>query len=139
MPLPPKDEWLKVRAAKGSMYFGFYADDDVLQRVLAAGCRKLRPGRRKFNDAFIYPALLWLRSRYGSQIGLHLAAVPQRAKDLNPGIEMEVDEDVFIIGLFELEEESYFNRLTQKEVDEIAELMGTKPTWWRITHLMRSV
>ncbi|KAM5542333.1 hypothetical protein V8D89_003792 [Ganoderma adspersum] len=140
LPLPPMDEWAEVTAANGSMYFGFYADADMLQRVLSSFCPKLRPGRREFNDAFIYPALMYLRSHYGrSDIGLHVAAVPQRAKDLNPEIEEEVGENVLIIGLFALEEESYLNRMTQKEVDEIAELMGTKPTWWRITHLMPSI
>ena len=71
-----------------------------------------------------------------------MAAVAQPAKDLNPGpgmIKEEVGEDVLVLGLFALEEESYLSRMTQREVDEIAEMTGMKPTWWRITHLMCSV
>ncbi|KAI1795067.1 hypothetical protein LXA43DRAFT_1178964 [Ganoderma leucocontextum] len=137
-PLPPTDEWLKVKAAKGCMYYGFYADDDMLQQMLASRYPELRD--REPNDVFVYPALLYLRTRFErNDIGLHLAVLPRWAKDLNPTIEAEVGEKVLILGLFPLEEEAYLNRMTQKDVDEIAELMGTKPTWWRISHLMPSV
>ena len=46
---------------------------------------------------------------------------------------------MLVLSLFALEEESYLGRMTQKEVDEIAEMAGMKPTWWRITHLMPSI
>ena len=138
MPFPPKDERLRVRATKGSMHFGFYADDGMLQRVLATCYPK--PRNREPNDVFLYPGLLYLRCRYGrNDIGLNVGLVPQRAKDLNPGIEAAVGEAVLVLCLFEIEEESYFNRMTQKEVDEIAEMMGMKPTWWHITYRMPSV
>ncbi|PIL37545.1 hypothetical protein GSI_01239 [Ganoderma sinense ZZ0214-1] len=140
MPWPSKEEYLRVKAAKGSMHFGLYADDDVLQDMLASRYPSLRG--RESDDLFLYPALAYLRTRYPGRtfdIGLHIGFVSQRVKDLNPRIPAKVGEKVLVLGLFALEEESYFNRMTQKEVDEISELMGTKPTWWWIAHSLPSI
>ncbi|KAI1795065.1 hypothetical protein LXA43DRAFT_993322 [Ganoderma leucocontextum] len=139
-PLPPMDEWVQVKAARGCMYYGFYADDDGLQRMLINCFPKQLGHRDPTNAALLYPALLFLRKHFERpDISVHTAILPQRAKDLNPTIEEDVGQHVLILGLFPLEEEAYLDRMTQEEVDELAELMGTKPTWWRISQLMPSI
>ncbi|PIL37551.1 hypothetical protein GSI_01245 [Ganoderma sinense ZZ0214-1] len=93
--------------------------------------------RDPMNNTLLYPALMFLRKHFRRRdISVASAILPQRAKDLNPEIEDEVGEVVLIVALFQLEEEEYLNRMTQAQVDELEELMGTKPTWWRIAHLM---
>lgn len=119
------------------MYYGFYADNDALQKMLINRFPKRLGHRDPTNVALLYPALLYLRDHFKRpDISVHVAVLPQRAKDLNPDIEDEVGEDVLILGLFPLEEEAYLDRMTQKEVDKLAGMMGTKPTWWRISLLM---
>ena len=65
-------------------------------------------------------------------IAIHIAYVAQRNKDQIPSIELEVGECGFIVGLFPLEKEAYQNRITQENVDMLADFFGTKPSWWEI-------
>ncbi|PIL37547.1 hypothetical protein GSI_01241 [Ganoderma sinense ZZ0214-1] len=139
-PFPPMEEWHEVDAAGDCMYYGFYAGDDGLQKMLI-NCFPEHLGHKDpMNATLLYPALMFLRKHFRRRdISLATAILPQRAKDLSPEIEDEVGEHVLILGLFPLEEEPYLNRMTQAEVDEFEELMGTKPTWYRVAHLMSDI
>ncbi|KAI1795068.1 hypothetical protein LXA43DRAFT_993328 [Ganoderma leucocontextum] len=139
-PLPPTDEWLAVKAAKGCMYYGFYADNAALQKMLINCFPKQLGHRDPTNAALLYPAILFLRNHFKrDDLSVHIAVLPQRAKDLNPTIEHEAGQQVLILGVFPLEKEAYLDRMSQKDVNELADLMGTKPTWWKISQLMDDV
>ncbi|PIL37544.1 hypothetical protein GSI_01238 [Ganoderma sinense ZZ0214-1] len=139
-PVPSTDEWLEVQAAGGCMYYGFYADNDSLQKMLINRFPDKLSNRNPRNVTLLYPALLFLRDVFKrDDISVHIGVLSQRAKDLNPSIEEEVGKHVLILGLFPLEMEAYLDRMTQKQVDRLARLMGTKPTWWRIAQLMDDV
>lgn len=134
------DEWLEVKAAGGCMYYGFYADNFSLQKMLASCLPKELGHKDLLNTAFLYPAILFLRRHFRRHdLSVATAILPQRAKDLNPSIEDQVGDHVLILGLFPLEEEAYLDRMTKDEVNELSDLMGTKPTWWRVSQLMPSI
>ena len=71
-----------------------------------------------------------------SGLPLHVAIVSQHIKDRIPSIEDDVDDHVFVLGIFKLEKESFENRITQKAVDKLSKLLGTPPTWWKISQLL---
>ena len=134
------DEWLEAQAAGGCMYYGFYAGNEDLQKMLINAFPKQLGHRDPSGCTFLYPALMFLRKHFRRRdICVASGYLPQRAKGLNPEIENDVGEPVLILGLFPLEEEAYLDRMTQEDVDELAELMGKKPTWWRIAQLMPSI
>ena len=135
------DEWLEAQAAGGCMYYGFYAGNEDLQNMLIHRAFPKQLGHRDPSGCtFLYPALMFLRKHFRRRdICVASGYLPQRAKDLNPEIEDDIGEPVLILSLFPLEEEAYLDRMTQEDVDELAELMGKKPTWWRIAQLMPSI
>ena len=68
-----------------------------------------------------------------ADIGVHIAYyVAQRNKDMVPSIRLDAGDATFIVELFPLKQEVYLNRPTQEEVDVLAEMFGTKPTWLEI-------
>ncbi|KAM5536505.1 hypothetical protein V8D89_009782 [Ganoderma adspersum] len=133
-PLPTAEECRAAR--KRCMYYGFYAGELAIQNMLL-NCFPKRLGGRDLCDAgLVLTGLTFVRDVTGRpDIGLHMAYVAKRNKDMVPSIGLGVDEITFIVGLFPLGKEAYINRLTQEAVDMLEEMFGTKPTWWEIAQL----
>lgn len=118
------------------MYYGFYAGEFAIQKMLINSFPEQLGGRDPFDAGLFLTGLNYVRDVTGrSSIGVHIAYVAQRNKDMVPSIGLDVGEATFIVGLFPLEQEAYLNRPTQEEVDMLAEMFGTKPTWWEIAQL----
>ncbi|KAI1791753.1 hypothetical protein LXA43DRAFT_392443 [Ganoderma leucocontextum] len=133
-PLPSAEECRAAR--KRCMYYGFYGGELAIQRMLIDCFPKQLGGRDPFEPGLLLPGVNFIRDITGRpDIGVHIAYVAQRNKDAIPSIGLEVDEVTFIVGLFPLEREAYINRITQEDVDMLAELFGTKPSWWEIAQL----
>ncbi|PIL28194.1 hypothetical protein GSI_09731 [Ganoderma sinense ZZ0214-1] len=133
-PLPTPEECRAAR--KRCMYYGFYAGEMALQKMLIKCFPEQLSGRDPFDASLFLAGLGYVRDVTGrGDIGVHIAWVAQRNKDMVPSIGIEVGRPTFIVGLFPLEKEAYVNRLTQEMVDLLAEMFETKPTWWEIEDL----
>nr|VWP02357.1 Protein kinase domain-containing protein [Ganoderma boninense] len=118
------------------MYYGFYAGELALQRMVIKCFPDQLGGRDPFDVGLFIVGLAYVRDVTERQdIGLHIAYVSKRAKETVPSIGLRVGEPTFIVGLFALEQDAYMNRITQEKVDLLAEMFETKPTWWEIEHL----
>ena len=136
-PLPPRDECLEARRRGKCMYFGFYAGASGLQRALISCFPKELTDRDPYSLAILWPAVLYLREITGRyDLDLHVGIVSQRLKDLIPSIEEDVGAHVLILGLFPLEVDAYERRITQEGADKLSQVLGTPPTWWRISQLL---
>ena len=118
------------------MYYGFYAGEFAIQKMLINCFPEQLEGRDPFDAGLFLAGLGHVREVTGRRdIGVHIAYVAKRNKDMVPTIGLDVGQVTFIVGLFPLEQEAYLNRPTQEEVDMLAEMFGTKPTWWEIAQL----
>ncbi|KAM5536499.1 hypothetical protein V8D89_009776 [Ganoderma adspersum] len=133
-PLPSRED---CRAARQHcMYYGFYAGEFAIQKMLINCFPEQLEGRNPFDASLFLAGLGHVRGVTGRpDIGVHIAYVAKRNKDMVPTIGLEVGQVTFIVGLFPLEQEAYLNRPTQAQVDMLAEMFGTKPTWWEIAQL----
>ena len=119
------------------MYFGFYAGQGALQKALIRLYPDILRNTEPSDISILWPALLHIQALSGcSGLPLHVGIVSQRIKDQIPSIEDDVDDHVFVLGIFKLEKESFENRITQKTVDKLSKLLGTPPTWWKISQLL---
>ncbi|KAI1791754.1 hypothetical protein LXA43DRAFT_1010354 [Ganoderma leucocontextum] len=133
-PLPTAEECRAAR--KRCMYYGFYAGEDAIQKMLINCFPKQLGGRDPYDPGLFLTGLAFVRDVTGRRdIGVHIAYVAQRNKDATPSIGLEAGAVTFIVGLFPLEREAYINRITQEDVDMLAEYFGTKPSWWEIAQL----
>ena len=118
------------------MYYGFYGGELAIQKMLINCFPKELEGRNPLDPYLFLAALEFLRDVTNrADIGIHVAYVSQRNKDAIPSIGLDVGAVTFIVGLFPLEKEAYMNRITQENVDMLAEFFGTKPSWWEISQL----
>ncbi len=118
------------------MYYGFYAGGLTMQRMIIKCFPEELEGRDPDDPNLFLAAVEFIRDITDrADIGIHVAYVSQRNKDVIPSIEPQVGAATFIVGLFPLEQEAYMNRITQENVDMLAEFFGTKPTWWEISQL----
>ena len=118
------------------MYYGFYAGEHAIQKMLINSFPEQLGGKDPFDPGFFITGLNYVRHvTKRRDIGVHIAYIAQRNKEMVPSIGLDVGEPKFIIWLFALEEEAYRKRITQEKVDMLAEMFGTKPTWWEIAQL----
>ncbi|PIL28174.1 hypothetical protein GSI_09711 [Ganoderma sinense ZZ0214-1] len=130
-PLPTAQECRTAR--KGCMYYGFYADELALPKMIIKCFPEELEGRDPCDPNLYLAAVEFIRDVTNRHdIAIHIAWVAQRNKDQIPSIGLKVGGCAFIVGLFPLEREAYMNRITQENVDMLAEFFGTKPSWWEI-------
>ena len=118
------------------MYYGFYAGELAIQKMLINSFPEQLGGKDPFDPGFFITGLDYVRRvTKRRDIGVHIAWVAHRNKEMVPSIGLDVGDATFIIGLFALAEGPYRKRITQEKVDLLAEMFGTKPTWWEIAQL----
>ena len=119
------------------MYFGFYAGAGALHRALLRCFPDTLKDTDPYNISILWPALLYTRGTAGrDDLTLNIGIVSQRVKDQIPSIEEDVGAHVLILGLFPLEVDAYERRITQEGADKLSQVLGTPPTWWRISQLL---
>ena len=115
------------------MYYGFYAGDLTLEKMIIRCFPEELAGRDPRDPHLFLAAVEFIRDVTDRpDIRIPIAIIAQRNKDADPSIEGEVGEATFIVGLLQLDMESYINRITQENVDMLAEFLGAKPSWWEI-------
>ncbi|PIL28180.1 hypothetical protein GSI_09717 [Ganoderma sinense ZZ0214-1] len=130
-PLPTVQECRTAR--RGCLYYGFYAGELALGKMIIKCFPEELAGRDPSEPNLFLAGLDFIRDVTNRHdIAIHIAWVTQRNKDQIPSIELEVGETTFVVCLFPLEREAYMNRITQENVDMLAEFFGTKPSWWEI-------
>ncbi|PIL28187.1 hypothetical protein GSI_09724 [Ganoderma sinense ZZ0214-1] len=130
-PLPTAQECRTAR--RGCMYYGFYAGELELPKMIIKCFPEQLEGRDPCDPNLYLAAVEFIRDVTNRpDIAIHIAWVAQRNKDQIPSIGLDVGECSFIVALFPLEREAYMNRITQENVDMLAEFFGAKPSWWEI-------
>ena len=119
------------------MYFGFYAGANAVQKALISCFPNELKDRDPDSLVMLWNAVLYFREITGCHdLDLHVGIVSQRVKDLIPSIEEDVGAHVLMLGLFPLEVDAYERRITQEGADKLSQVLGTPPTWWRISQLL---